>query len=66
MSKDVFKRLTKRKAYAYAFNILCLNKQTYRKMDRLSYSEFKVQNYLGYKSYTLEEKKLILRIELEC
>ena len=61
MSKDVFKRLTKRKAYAYAFNLLCLNKQTYRKMDRLSYSEFKVQKYLVNKSYSLEEKKLIFK-----
>ena len=61
MSKDTYKKLIKRKAHDYAFNLLCRSKETYKKLNGLNYYEFKIQNYLLSKDYSLEEKTLIFK-----
>ena len=61
MSKHAFKVMIKSKAKDYAFRTLCQRKESYSKMKKLNYNEFKIQEYLQNKNFTFDDKKTIFK-----
>ena len=60
-SKEAFKITVKRKATEYALKILLDKKSSHSKMDKLSYKELKLQEYLKDGNLSQSEMKTTFR-----
>ena len=64
ISKWSFKRLVKRKVREITLKQLIKKKDSYKKLDKLNYTEMKTQSYLLSRMLTFEEKKMIFKFRL--
>ena len=60
-SKSSFKKLVKVKTTEYTLNYLLSLKEKHSKMDKLTYTELKLQNYLKNKNISVEEARNLFR-----
>jgi hypothetical protein len=61
MSKNVFKRMVKKKLKEYSLGYLTTIKEKHSKMDQLVYPKLKIQNYLKDRKISVQAAKTLFR-----
>ena len=61
MSEHTYKKMIKSKAWEFAFNLLSLKKENYRKLEKLQYYELRTKEYLLSNQLTFEDKRMIFK-----